>query len=113
MGKKKCTMEKITFWIGNGFDVNVGLHTRYQDFYDYYTPKHTDDLIADAIAVDKLTDGNNWSDLEIALGNFTEEVEKRWENADGFWKSLQTMQSELILYLKNEAAKVTLTGERK
>ena len=26
----------ITYIIGNGFDVNLGLKTRYQDFYDYY-----------------------------------------------------------------------------
>lgn len=26
----------ITFLIGNGFDINLGLKTRYVDFYDFY-----------------------------------------------------------------------------
>ena len=26
----------ITFFIGNGFDLNLGLKTRYQDFYKYF-----------------------------------------------------------------------------
>ena len=26
----------ITYLIGNGFDLNLGLRTRYTDFYDYY-----------------------------------------------------------------------------
>ena len=28
-------MRRITFFIGNGFDINVGLDTRYSDFYKY------------------------------------------------------------------------------
>lgn len=26
----------ITFLIGNGFDINIGMATRYKDFYKYY-----------------------------------------------------------------------------
>ena len=26
----------ITFLIGNGFDIGLGLKTRYKDFYKYY-----------------------------------------------------------------------------
>lgn len=26
----------ITFFIGNGFDLNLGLKTRYKDFYKYF-----------------------------------------------------------------------------
>ena len=26
----------IVFLIGNGFDLNLGLKTRYRNFYDYY-----------------------------------------------------------------------------
>ncbi|SUM53556.1 Uncharacterised protein [Staphylococcus epidermidis] len=28
---------EITFFIGNGFDLSLGLETRYKDFYDYLT----------------------------------------------------------------------------
>ena len=30
-------MAKITWIIGNGFDFNIGLKTRYTDFYKVYT----------------------------------------------------------------------------
>ena len=26
----------VLFILGNGFDINLGLHTGYQDFYEYY-----------------------------------------------------------------------------
>lgn len=27
---------KVVFIIGNGFDINLGLQTRYEDFYKFY-----------------------------------------------------------------------------
>lgn len=36
--------KKITFLIGNGFDLNVGLDTRYQDFYDDYIKEDNQDM---------------------------------------------------------------------
>lgn len=36
-------MKNITFLIGNGFDINVGLDTRYSDFYKYHTDCYPDD----------------------------------------------------------------------
>lgn len=29
----------VTFLLGNGFDLNLGLSTSYKDFYSYYTKK--------------------------------------------------------------------------
>ena len=26
----------VTFFIGNGFDINIGLKTKYSDFYPYF-----------------------------------------------------------------------------
>ena len=83
----------ITFLIGNGFDVNLGLKTRYVDFYKYYVNKETPDAL-DAVkrfkseindfikAETKKQDEAmiDWRDLEVALGKWTpnlkaEEVE--------------------------------------
>ncbi len=67
----------IVFLIGNGFDINIGLNTRYKDFYDYYLSL---DSTKDNDQVKKLkahlketlsTDDKYWSDLEIALGAYT------------------------------------------
>lgn len=64
---------KIVYLIGNGFDVNIGLKTKYKDFYDYYLSL---DKSADNEQVTKLKQALNpedqfWSDLEIALGEYT------------------------------------------
>lgn len=36
---------EITFFIGNGFDLSLGLATKYKDFYDYLTAD--DDLTSE------------------------------------------------------------------
>ena len=59
----------IVYLIGNGFDINIGLKTRYKDFYDYYLAL---DSSGDNEHVKKLkehlketlsTDDKYWSDL--------------------------------------------------
>lgn len=82
----------IVYLIGNGFDINIGLKTRYKDFYDYYLSFNP---TSDNEQVKKLkshlkeklsTDDKYWSDLEIALGNYTtnfsslEEMELAYNN---------------------------------
>ena len=42
-------MRRITFFIGNGFDINVGLPTRYSQFYEYYKARYPKDMIANEI----------------------------------------------------------------
>lgn len=40
----------VTFLLGNGFDLNLGLSTSYKDFYSYYTKKEPNDFIAKSIS---------------------------------------------------------------
>lgn len=42
-------MTRITFLIGNGFDLNVGLNTKYEHFYKYYIEKCPNDMLDKAI----------------------------------------------------------------
>lgn len=67
----------IVYLIGNGFDINLGLKTKYKDFYDFYLGL---DPSEDNILTKKLkahlketlsTDDKYWSDLEVALGQYT------------------------------------------
>ncbi|MCD8106686.1 MAG: bacteriophage abortive infection AbiH family protein [Oscillospiraceae bacterium] len=58
----------ITFFIGNGFDINLGLKTSYSDFYGYFAEKASNDNMIRKWLEE---DGQNvslWSDLESALG---------------------------------------------
>lgn len=91
----------ITFVIGNGFDIAQGLHTRYQDFYDYYINNTiSTDLIKCAIEADKKNNYKNWSDLEVALGEFTENLTEN--NVKKFIDCKINLDKLLISYLKEQ-----------
>lgn len=67
---------QILYIIGNGFDLNLGLKTSYNDFYQYYKT-----IKSDNVNVQKLKDNisktyDSWADLEIALGNYTQHLDK-------------------------------------
>lgn len=78
----------ITFLIGNGFDIGLGLKTRYENFYGVYCEELTTD--SDNIKKFKqhLKERNNdkikkiidWSDFEKAFGEFSEQF--KGENAE-------------------------------
>lgn len=63
---------KITFLIGNGFDLNLGLRTTYKDFYENYLKTLDTEVIKNNILynyIDK--DIEDWVDFETRLGLFT------------------------------------------
>ena len=53
-------MPRIAFLIGNGFDLNIGLATRYDQFCKHYLKEHSEDFLAKSMK----TDMKLWSDLE-------------------------------------------------
>lgn len=65
----------ILYIIGNGFDMNLGLKTGYQDFYDYYIAQESS-----SESVTQLKDYlkreryHIWADLEIGMGQYTTQV---------------------------------------
>lgn len=68
---------KTVFLIGNGFDINLGLKTSYNYFYNYYInlPRDRDHNLVQELKsyITEYINGenNNWSDLEIGMGNHT------------------------------------------
>lgn len=66
----------VTFLIGNGFDLGIGLKTAYSDFYDVYCKPNDDDSIAVKKFKSELQ-GNykNWSDFETAFGEYAGRVD--------------------------------------
>jgi hypothetical protein len=68
----------ITYLIGNGFDINLGLKTKTQEFLDYYVNECKSDkkavkLLKDDIYNDKGL--KQWLNLELRLGSFTEKLD--------------------------------------
>ena len=90
----------ITFLIGNGFDLNIGLKTKYSDFYKYYIKKEPTDPIATGIKEQY----DLWADLEFALGQFTKEIPA--ERIESFFDSKEKLEYHLIAYLKRQRDRV-------
>lgn len=95
----------ITFLIGNGFDLNLGLNTRYADFYKYYKEKKVDDMISKSIA----RDFKMWSDLEMGLGVFLRNVDE--PQIDEFLDSKSTLERTLAEYLTLENDRMVIDAE--
>ena len=107
----------ITFLIGNGFDINLGLRTRYIDFYRDYSSKNANDdtpaikafksEITQYIKDDTHKDDKDidWRDLEIALGEWTNKLKE--EEVEPFYLDLiDSLRNYLVgefLYFDSEA----------
>lgn len=90
----------ITFFIGNGFDINLGLKTNYSCFYPYFLENARSDNM-----IKIWLDGNEqyWSDLEEKLGQEIEKVTKL--ELEKFYEDKEEMDQLLIEYLEKEQEK--------
>ena len=66
----------ITYLVGNGLDLSLGLKTAYKDFYNYqmelYKPENGEsNIIYDEIKKDENNNFENWSDFELKLGKMS------------------------------------------
>ena len=67
----------ITFFIGNGFDLNLGLKTGYTDFNNYFIENASEDNFFRKWMLEErsqctsgiLSENSLWSDLELGIGN--------------------------------------------
>ena len=62
----------ITFLIGNGFDINLGMETRYTDIYKEYvlSPSKSDNIVKFKEEIDE--NYENWSDFEMGMARYAE-----------------------------------------
>ncbi len=68
----------VTFFIGNGFDLNNGMKTKFTDFYDYIkNTKSTADISKNDIYTRIENDRDNWSYFEMQLGQLTIEYDEK------------------------------------
>lgn len=106
----------ILYIVGNGLDIQYGLKTKYSDFYEYQIPiykerKNTENyfnIIYDNILMGENTNWENWSDLELALGELTKNPEV---NEKEFMSALDDLNEDLNAYLRIEQDKFDLTGK--
>lgn len=96
----------ITFLIGNGFDLNLKLNTRYSDFYKYYIENDPKDLLSKSIK----NDYEMWSDLEVGLGEFLKDIDEN--QIEEFLDSKSTLERMLSEYLTLENNRVCIKDEK-
>lgn len=100
----------VTYIIGNGFDLNLGLQTSYKDFYNYYTKRSSStpeiEALKDSIMNDQTLE--NWADLEMSLGEYTEKVSTKGEMRC----IIVDIVNELAAYLKREEKRILVSEEK-
>lgn len=91
----------ITFMIGNGFDIGLGMATSFKQFFPVYCAKslHKNDTIKQ-LAENILTDEDAWSYFEKQLGEYTEKFDKN--TVKNFCAQLNDFTSEFITYLRGQ-----------
>ena len=99
---------RITFLIGNGFDIAVGLNTGYRDFYKYCKNEHADTCKNNIILSNIMEKPEQWSDMEIALGNFKNED----IDANRFLIDKEKVEELLENYLLSEENRVVFSDTR-
>ena len=96
---------EVTFLIGNGFDLNLGLCTKYTDFYPHYIDDSRFDSDDPAVRSFKQLlrrggDYDRWADFEAALGEHT--TEPPLNEADSLRRCLQHFKRCFAQYLREE-----------
>lgn len=92
----------ITYLIGNGFDINLGLKTKYTDFYDEYiaSVKDLDDTDCRKEFAMKINDNyENWADFETGF------AENITGGKDAVIKILSDFNEKFTSYLMSETSK--------
>lgn len=101
---------KVVFIIGNGFDINLGLPTQYENFYKYYLGL---DSSHDSIQVKKLKEHlkkdqdqesryQYWSDLEIGMGDYTVNFSNVKELKEAYYDLNDRMQEYMEIIDKKD-----------
>ncbi|SFB30092.1 Bacteriophage abortive infection AbiH [Acetitomaculum ruminis DSM 5522] len=89
---------KITFMVGNGFDISIGLKTSYKDFEKWYCELPSDSPCVRTFKEDILNHYQYWSDFERALGDYSKYFTP--ENAMDYLKCAEDATRALDQYLK-------------
>lgn len=98
---------QVTFLIGNGFDLNLGLNTRYSDFLETYKHVTNDDSSeVKKFKEEILTNEKLWSDSELAFGRYTARCKELGISAEAFCDLHEDFDDKLGEYLLQEERRV-------
>ncbi len=94
-----------TFMIGNGFDLRLGMKTRFTDMYDEYIKSESSSLIIEnfksMIKADAPNGYSTWGDFEMAMGKSI----SNFETEEDFISCIRDFKSFMVAYLREEENK--------
>ena len=110
----------VTYFLGNGFDIGLGMNTRYTDFIKAYVVPKPDDspLITNFrkyIERDIIADIATWGDAEKRFGElpFSEFAKESGLPVEQTIRDLDSsFQQELAIYLRREEGRFKIPDER-
>ena len=95
-------MAKVTFLIGNGFDLNCGLNTRFTDMYPSYIQTTSKNKIIEEFKKDikeaETLHFERWSDFELGMAHYAE----KWKNEDEMLICLEDFTNHMIQFISEE-----------
>lgn len=94
---------RITFLIGNGFDLNLGLQTKYESFLRGYTAiDEQDSPLLSNFKNNILEEADMWSNAEIAFGRYTQKMMEARNDAEDFCSCHEDFCEKLADYLDDQ-----------
>lgn len=106
-------LTNITFLLGNGFDINLGLKTQYADVYEEYIKinpsSETLSRFIASLKQDKTNKYKLWSDFEIGMGQYAKELESEGE----FIECIRDFKAFMVKYLQDEQKRYVKQWEDK
>ncbi|MCL2366441.1 MAG: bacteriophage abortive infection AbiH family protein [Oscillospiraceae bacterium] len=93
-------MPNITWIMGNGFDIQLGLETGYKQFYDTYCKigKEDEDFIQQFKKdLKKNKNSETWADFELAYGKYSDEC----KDAEKYSRIKADVETQLHKYLND------------
>ena len=93
----------ITFLIGNGFDIRMGLKTSYKNFCDKVLKPRASES-NNRVIKELCSDEENWSDMELYLGG----IAINGMSSNEYYDNKIEIEELLKEYLLNEEAKITV-----
>lgn len=99
----------ITFLIGNGFDVGIGMKSRFKDFFPVYQKNACEKEESIRSFSDEIgSDYDTWADFEVALGKYT--LKFNTETKQVFIEQVKDFEKDFIEYLMNNEMKLKIDG---
>ena len=99
--KARENMSNITFMIGNGFDINLGLKTSYSDMYQEYIESPSKDSpvrLLKKVLKDDAPMYETWGDFEMAMAKHA----TQYGDEDSFVTALRDFRRHLSRHLQKE-----------